>query len=72
MAFDRGGAITLATRLPAGLAMRGGWGDTTLTLPTSGQYVDVFTGASYSGELSVAAALDQYPAALLILANPDE
>ena len=72
VAFDRGGAITLATRLPAGLALRGGWGDTMLTLPASGLYVDVFTGASYSGELSVAAALDQYPVALLILADPDE
>ena len=26
--FDRGGAITLATRLPVGLARSGGWGDT--------------------------------------------
>ena len=29
LAFDRGGAITVATRLPAGLAARGGWHDTT-------------------------------------------
>ena len=33
LAFDRGGAVTVATRLPLGLAARGGWGDTTLTLP---------------------------------------
>ena len=28
LAFDRGGAVTVATRLPVGLAARGGWGDT--------------------------------------------
>ncbi len=66
VAFDRGGAITLATRLPAGLAAEGGWGDTVLALPP-GQYVDVFTGASHSGELSVAQALSEYPVALLLL-----
>ena len=30
IAFDRGGALTVATRLPVGLAARGGWGDTVL------------------------------------------
>ena len=33
LAFDRGGAVTVVTRLPVGLAARGGWGDTTLRLP---------------------------------------
>ena len=33
LAFDRGGAVTVVTRLPRGLARRGGWGETTLTLP---------------------------------------
>jgi (1->4)-alpha-D-glucan 1-alpha-D-glucosylmutase len=65
VAFDRGGAITLATRLPAGLSAAGGWGDTTLTLPP-GRYRDVFTGSSQTGELSVAEALRQYPVALLL------
>jgi (1->4)-alpha-D-glucan 1-alpha-D-glucosylmutase len=32
LAFDRGGAVAVATRLPLGLAARGGWGDTSLTL----------------------------------------
>ena len=32
LAFDRGGAVTIVTRLPLGLAERGGWGETTLTL----------------------------------------
>ncbi len=33
LAFDRGGAVTVVTRLPLGLAARGGWGATTLALP---------------------------------------
>jgi (1->4)-alpha-D-glucan 1-alpha-D-glucosylmutase len=33
LAFDRGGAVTVVTRLPRGLAARGGWGDTSLRLP---------------------------------------
>ena len=33
LAFDRGGAVTVVTRLPLGLASRGGWGETTLALP---------------------------------------
>ena len=32
--FDRGGAVTLATRLPVGLARAGGWGETTSTCPS--------------------------------------
>jgi (1->4)-alpha-D-glucan 1-alpha-D-glucosylmutase len=64
-AFDRGGAITLATRLPVGLSAAGGWGATTLVLP-SGRYRDVFTGSVYTDELSVADALGQYPVALLL------
>jgi (1->4)-alpha-D-glucan 1-alpha-D-glucosylmutase len=65
VAFDRGGAITLATRLPAGLSTAGGWGGAVLPLP-EGQYRDVFTGASHARELSVADALGQYPVALLL------
>ncbi|WP_027861018.1 malto-oligosyltrehalose synthase [Marmoricola sp. URHB0036] len=33
LAFDRGGAITVVTRLPLGLEARGGWGETVLLLP---------------------------------------
>ena len=33
LAFDRGGAITVVTRLPLGLEAEGGWGDTVLRLP---------------------------------------
>jgi (1->4)-alpha-D-glucan 1-alpha-D-glucosylmutase len=66
VAFDRGGAITLATRLPAGLSAAGGWADTTLQLPSGCRYHDVFTGARYEGQLSVAEALGEYPVALLL------
>jgi len=65
VAFDRGGAITLATRLPAGLSAAGGWGETTVTLPP-GRYRDVFTGIRYSGELLLADTLRRYPVALLL------
>ncbi len=40
LAFDRGGAITVVTRLPVGLAANGGWGDTTIVLP-DGAWHDV-------------------------------
>ena len=43
LAFDRGGAVTVVTRLPVGLAARGGWGDTTLALP-AGRWTDVVSG----------------------------
>jgi (1->4)-alpha-D-glucan 1-alpha-D-glucosylmutase len=69
VAFDRGGGITLATRLPAGLSATGGWGDASLTLPP-GRYRDAFTGSRHSGELSVADALSQYPVALLLAEGP--
>ncbi len=65
VAFDRGGAITLATRLPVGLSDAGGWGDTTLTLPP-GRYRDTFSGSAFTDELGVADALDRYPVALLL------
>ncbi len=43
VAFDRGGAVTLATRLPLGLAAAGGWRDTGFDLP-AGSYTDLLTG----------------------------
>ncbi|MET0839107.1 MAG: malto-oligosyltrehalose synthase [Marmoricola sp.] len=41
LAFDRGGAVTVVTRLPVGLAQKGGWGDTVLHLPGRTERVDV-------------------------------
>lgn len=65
VAFDRGGAITVATRLPLRLARAGGWGDTTLAI-SGNSVTDVFTGRVYSGsELLMHDLLSTYPVALL-------
>ncbi len=64
--FDRGGAITLVTRLPYGLAERGGWGDTTFELP-AGSYTCALTGTAVTGGTVRAADIfSTYPAALLV------
>ena len=65
VAFDRGGAITVATRLPVGLGRSGGWRDTTLRVPAS---TDVFTGRTHADEVRVADVLHTFPAALLVRA----
>ncbi|WP_461187341.1 malto-oligosyltrehalose synthase [Arthrobacter sp. Z4-13] len=70
LAFHRGGvgatgALTLATRLPAGLAAAGGWRDTAVELPAAVR--DELTGAAYGpGTVSVADVLGTYPVALLV------
>ncbi|MFT4137022.1 malto-oligosyltrehalose synthase [Microbacterium sp.] len=65
IAFDRGGALAVTTRLPAGLAARGGWGDT-LLLRHSGETVDVLTGRRFRGsQVPLADLLSIYPVALL-------
>ncbi|NJC71712.1 malto-oligosyltrehalose synthase [Planosporangium thailandense] len=69
VAFDRasdgrGGALTVATRLPVGLRRRGGWGDTRLSLPDD--LVDVLTGRQFAGgAVALVDLLDPYPVALL-------
>ncbi|MET8123308.1 malto-oligosyltrehalose synthase [Micromonospora sp. NPDC005189] len=65
VAFDRGGAIAVATRLPLGLARIGGWCDTVLSLPVN-EMKDLFTGRVYSGgETPLDDLLADYPVALL-------
>ncbi|HEX6075824.1 MAG TPA: malto-oligosyltrehalose synthase [Micromonosporaceae bacterium] len=64
VAFDRGGAIAVATRLPVGLRRAGGWRETVLPLPT-GEWTDLLTGASYHGVARLAEMLNRYPVALL-------
>ncbi|WP_307804401.1 malto-oligosyltrehalose synthase [Micromonospora echinofusca] len=65
VAFDRGGAVTVATRLPVGLAARGGWGNSALSLPVN-EVTELFTGRVYSGDrIPLADLLDHYPVALL-------
>ncbi|MEI4271433.1 malto-oligosyltrehalose synthase [Klenkia sp. LSe6-5] len=68
VAFDRGGVVTVATRLPVGLADGGGWRDTALQLPHGG-WRDLLTGTrvvSASGGAPVAELLAQLPVALLV------
>ncbi len=66
IAFDRGGAVTVATRLPVGLEARGGWGDT-LLLRHHGVTIDALTGRRFEGSmLRVRELLETYPVALLI------
>ncbi|GIE92792.1 malto-oligosyltrehalose synthase [Paractinoplanes rishiriensis] len=66
LAFDRGGAVTIATRLPVGLSRHGGWGDTTVSLDGH-SWTEVFTNTSYGGNrIAVAELLRTYPVALLV------
>jgi (1->4)-alpha-D-glucan 1-alpha-D-glucosylmutase len=65
VAFDRGGAVTVATRLPVGLDARGGWGDTAIVLPGH-RVTDAITGRTFEGgEVALADLLNHYPVALL-------
>ena len=66
IAFDRGGAVTIGTRLPVSLGRIGGWGDTVIVLAHR-PYRDLITGAAYDGgELQLAQVLERYPVALLV------
>jgi (1->4)-alpha-D-glucan 1-alpha-D-glucosylmutase len=65
VAFARHGIVAVATRLPVGLAARGGWGETALPLP-EGSWTDTFTGSAVSGSVPVADLLARYPVALLL------
>ncbi|WP_432476191.1 malto-oligosyltrehalose synthase [Nocardioides sp. GXQ0305] len=67
LAFDRGGAVTVVTRLPRGLARRGGWGDTELALP-AGRWRDELSGrvVRSTGRVPVGELLPDGPVALLV------
>ncbi len=65
VAFDRGGAVAVATRLPIALAARGGWEDTELLLPT-GEWREEFTGRRiHGGRVRLTELLGDLPVALL-------
>ncbi|WP_432825309.1 malto-oligosyltrehalose synthase [Dactylosporangium sp. CA-092794] len=64
VAFDRGGALSVATRLPVALANAGGWGDTELKLP-GGEWTDALTGRAVASP-AVGDLLATYPVALLV------
>jgi (1->4)-alpha-D-glucan 1-alpha-D-glucosylmutase len=66
VAFDRGGVVVVATRLPASLAVEG-WGDTALQLP-NGAWRDLLTGERVVSDVTGIAAdrlLARLPVALL-------
>jgi (1->4)-alpha-D-glucan 1-alpha-D-glucosylmutase len=63
VAYDRGGALAVAVRLPLTLERDGGWRETTLTLDA--RYRDVLTGREFGGVVRLAELLDRYPVALL-------
>jgi len=66
IALDRGGAVTVATRLPIGLEARGGFGDTVIVLPQR-PVIDVLSGRHYDGgELRLDDLLRPLPVALLL------
>lgn len=64
VAFDRGGAITVATRLPVALDRAGGWADT--VLPLEHAMTDVLTGRRCNPRVELRALFRHYPVALLI------
>ncbi|MDL4776100.1 hypothetical protein [Actinomadura xylanilytica] len=66
VAFWRGNALTVATRLPVGLERLGGWKGTTLDLGYQG-WRDVLTGALLWGPvLDLGDVLERLPVALLV------
>ena len=67
LAFDRGGAVTVVTRMPLGLSSHGGWGDTTVAL-YDGTWRDVVSGRTFevAGGLAVGDLLTALPVALLV------
>lgn len=68
---DRVDVIAVATRTPFRLMSRGGWGNTTLTVP-EGTWTEVLTGRTVSGTVAVDGLLSCFPTALLIRNTPDE
>ena len=65
VAFARGDdVVTVATRLPVGLAASGGWQDTRLELPAGSGWRDVLTDRATDGALGD--LLDRLPVALLV------
>ncbi len=64
IAFDRGGAVTVATRLPLTLHAAGGWGDTLLDV--GAKSTDLLTGRRVGASVRVADLLADLPVALIV------
>jgi len=66
VAFDRGGVTVVATRLPVGLARRGGWQETVIRAPCQ-DFLDALSNRSFSGPyVPLREILSPYPVALLV------
>ncbi len=65
LAYRRGGAVVVVTRLPAGLERRGGWESTHVVLP-DGPRQDLLTGQSYASDVALGGLLSMLPVALLV------
>lgn len=69
LAFDRGGAVAVVTRLPLGLERRGGWGETALPL-AGGRWRELLSGREHEGgAVRLAELLRDLPVALLVRAD---
>jgi (1->4)-alpha-D-glucan 1-alpha-D-glucosylmutase len=69
VAFQRGRAIIVVTRLPVGLQQRGGWADTALDVPEA-HWRDVLTGAEHAGPRPLLSDIAiRLPVAILIPAD---
>lgn len=66
VAFDRGGVVALATRLPVGLESRGGWQGTTLTLPHGDWNSALDNNTAFRGVVSLAEVFGDRPVAVLV------
>jgi (1->4)-alpha-D-glucan 1-alpha-D-glucosylmutase len=64
LAFDRGGAISVSTRLPMRLRRDGGWRDTTLRL--GAPHRNAFTGEVHAADVLLAELFNALPVALLL------
>ena len=65
VAFARGDAVSVATRLPVGLRRLGGWGGTVLNLGAE-TWRDILTGTEHESPILVADLLSSLPVALLV------
>jgi (1->4)-alpha-D-glucan 1-alpha-D-glucosylmutase len=65
VAFDRGGAVTVATRLPVQLENSGGWRDTEITLAHPAR--EIFTDSEWEGTVRLGDLLHHLPVALLVV-----
>jgi malto-oligosyltrehalose synthase len=66
VAFRRGQAVTVVTRLPVGLRRGGGWRDTVLPLP-AGSWADLLTGTVHqSPAVPMTVLTGRLPVALLV------